>query len=335
VIQWQLQKAKKDKKEDKNEEDEEKDPVRGKMASIVQTARKDGEKRNVYMNLAFTGPIDNSSLETLVSLGKVENMAADMFLHSMPNAAAGTSPEVQESGGDDADAKTPQSNKAERRATEVLGMTGKRPWNIPKTVEKGFEIPIVVLAATDPEIGMLKRLGFDLLVNSFWLAYFWAKREDSKDAVTALEKLCLDWPFDFSLIVGNSEEEIEQNKFKYAVNMKSRHERLRDFCGLDNLNLLRIVARAAEISREPIAGKIPSAETIHSWLDTHVTWGLLHCPDAGTIKRHLHNWAIIKKSSRANHPHRSGHDPLGSGKSAGLSDEACNYRCENRLRLPT
>ena len=200
-------KAKKDKKEDKNEEDEEKDPVRGKMASIVQTARKDGEKRNVYMNLAFTGPIDNSSLETLVSLGKVENMAADMFLRSMPNAAAGTASEVQESGGDDADAKTPQSNKAERRATEVLGMTGKRPWKIPKTVEKGFELPIVVLAtATIPEIGKLKRLGMDIVVNAFWLAYFWAKQDGSKDAVTALEKLCLDWPFDFSLIVGNSKQ---------------------------------------------------------------------------------------------------------------------------------
>ena len=68
-------------------------------------------------------------------------MAADMFLRSMPNAAAGTAPEVQESGGDDADAaKTPQ--KAERRATEVLGMTGKRPWKIPKTV-KPRELTII------------------------------------------------------------------------------------------------------------------------------------------------------------------------------------------------
>ena len=84
------------------------------------------------MNLAFTGPIDNSSLEELVSLGKVENMAADMFLRSMPNAAAGTAPAevVQESGGDDAEAQTPQS-KAERRATETLSATGKRPWQIP------------------------------------------------------------------------------------------------------------------------------------------------------------------------------------------------------------
>ena len=80
--------------------------------------------------------------------------------------------------------------------------------------------------------------------------------------------------------------------------MKSRHERLRDFCGLDNLNLLRIVARAAEIVRGPM-GKTPSAEIVQEWLETHVTWGLLHCPDAGTIKRHLRNWAIIKKSSRA------------------------------------
>ena len=268
-------KEKKEKKEDKyKEDDEEKDPVREKIASVVQDVRKDGERRNVYMNLAFTGPIDNSSLEELVSLGKVGNMAADMFLRSMPNAAAGTAPEVQESGGDDADAKTPQSNKAERRATEVLGMTGKRPWKIPKTVEKGFEIPIAVLPTANPEIGKLKRLGMDIVVNAFWLAYFWAKQDDSKDAVTALEKLCLDWPFDFSLIRGNSEDEIEQNKFKYAVNMKSRHERLRDFVGLDNLNLLRIVARAADLARDP-TGRKPSPEKVQEWLEKHVKWGLL------------------------------------------------------------
>ena len=80
--------------------------------------------------MALTGPIDNSFLQENISLGKVENMAADMFLRSMPNAAAGTASEVQESGGDDADAKMPQSNKAERRATETLSATGKRPWQI-------------------------------------------------------------------------------------------------------------------------------------------------------------------------------------------------------------
>ena len=88
----------------------------------------------------------------------------------MPNAAAGTAPEVQESGGDDAEAQTPQS-KAERRAAETL-MTGKRPWQIPPRVEKGFEIPIVVLETLEPEIGKFKRLGMDILVNAFRLAYF-------------------------------------------------------------------------------------------------------------------------------------------------------------------
>ena len=44
------------------------------------------------MNLAWTGPIDNSYLEEKVSFGKVENVAADMFLQSLPTAAE-TAPE--------------------------------------------------------------------------------------------------------------------------------------------------------------------------------------------------------------------------------------------------
>ena len=38
-----------------------------------------GERRNAYMNLAWTGPVDNSLLQEKISLGKVENMAADLF----------------------------------------------------------------------------------------------------------------------------------------------------------------------------------------------------------------------------------------------------------------
>ena len=102
-----------------------------------------------------------------------------------------------------------------------------------------------------------------------------------------------DWPFDFVLIDGNSEEEIEENKFKYAVNKKSRHERLREFVGLDNLNLLRIVVRAADLVRGP-TGRKPSPEKAQEWLEENVKWGLFHCPDAKTVKRHMENWDAIK-----------------------------------------
>ena len=175
-------------------------------------------------------------------------MAADMFLRSLPtDGAAETAPESQEAA-DDAEAQ-PQS-KAERRAAETLSQTAKRPWQIPQRVEKGFEIPIMIVSSfSEPDIGKFKRLGMDVVVNAVWLAYFWAKSEGSSDAATALEELILDWPFDFIHIQGSSTEEIEENKFKWAVNMTARVGRLRDFVGLANATLLRIVARAADFVR--------------------------------------------------------------------------------------
>ena len=249
--------VKKEKKKGKTEEDEapqqkddkkkeEKDPVREKITSVIEEVREKGERRNAYMNLAWTGPIDNSFLSEKISLGKVENMAADMFLRSMPtDAAAETAPESQEAVDD---AEAPPQSKAERRAVETLSQTAKRPWQVPERVEKGFEIPIMIVSSfSEPDIGKFKRLGMDVVVNAVWLAYFWAKQEGSSDAATALEELILDWPFDFIHIQGSSTEEIEENKFKWAVNMTARVERLRDFVWLENANLLRIVARAAEL----------------------------------------------------------------------------------------
>eukprot|EP00959_Pyramimonas_sp_CCMP1952_P373588 7824085-Pyramimonas_sp.AAC.1 len=67
------------------------------------------------------------------------------------------------------------------------------------------------------------------------------------EAVTALEELILDWPFDFIHIGGGAAEEIEENKFKWAVNTSARAERLRDIFGLGNSNLLRVAAKAADI----------------------------------------------------------------------------------------
>ena len=65
------------------------------------------------MNLAWTGPVDNTFLQEKISLGKVENMAADMLLRSLAtDGAAEAAPELQEAA-DDAEAQ-PQS-KAERR----------------------------------------------------------------------------------------------------------------------------------------------------------------------------------------------------------------------------
>ena len=98
-----------------------------------------------------------------------------------------------------------------------------------------------------PAIGRFKRLGMDVVVNAVWLVYYRAKTEGTHQAVAVLEKLILDWPLDFIHIKGTSPEKIEEEKFKWAVTMSARHELLQDFVGLENSNLLRIVARAAEL----------------------------------------------------------------------------------------
>ena len=122
---------------------------------------------------------------------------------------------------------------------------------------------MITAGFVNPDLGKFKRLGMDVVVNAVWLAYFWAKQEGNQKAVTALETLILDWPFDFILIEGSSNEEIEGNKFKWSVNMSARVERLRDFVGLEHLNLLRIVSRAADLVQAQTASqRKPSPENV-------------------------------------------------------------------------
>ena len=95
---------------------EKQDPVLTKIMSIFEEAKNKGERRNAFLNLAWTGPIDNTFLQETISLGKVENMAADMFLRSLPtDGAAETALESLEAA-DDGD--TPPQSEAERRAVE-------------------------------------------------------------------------------------------------------------------------------------------------------------------------------------------------------------------------
>ena len=292
------EKNKKDKEpEGKTGRRKEKDPVQEKLARAIEEAKEKGERRNAYMNLAWTGPTDNTMLQETISLGKVENVAADMFLKNLPTTGAD---ETAAEPGEAAEGIecSPQS-KPQRRAVETLSASAKKPWNIPKQVEKGFEIPIMVSSVNQfvaPDLGKFKRLAMDVVVNAAWLALYWAKSEGSREAVTALEELILDWPFDFIHIKGATAEEIEENKFKWAVNASARTERLRDFVGLENSNLLRIVAKAADIVRaRATGGGQPAPEKVHEWLVNNVTWGVHHCPDVQTVKRHMQNWAALAK----------------------------------------
>eukprot|EP00959_Pyramimonas_sp_CCMP1952_P353755 7411607-Pyramimonas_sp.AAC.1 len=118
-----------------------------------------------------------------------------------------------------------------------------------------------------PELGKFKRLAMGVVVNAARLALYWAKEEGSMEAVTALEELILEWPFDFIHVKGSAAEEIEENKFKWAVSTSARAERLRDFFGLENSNLFRIAAKAADIARaHATGGGQPAPEKVHEWL---------------------------------------------------------------------
>ena len=50
-----------------------------KMSGILQEVKQKGERRNAYLNLAFTGPADNSPLQANMPFAKVVNCALDMF----------------------------------------------------------------------------------------------------------------------------------------------------------------------------------------------------------------------------------------------------------------
>ena len=192
--------------------------------------------------------------------------------------------------------KVPQASLAERVAVE-----GARKWNIPEVVERGYEIPICI-TNTDvvPSLGQFKRLGMDVVVNAAWLAYFWAKEEGNEKAVSALMKLMLDWPMDFVLIQGDSAEEIKENMFNFGVNVPAKVERLREFVGLENMNLMRIVAHATDIVKAKLVhGKKANAEVVHQWLVANIHWGAMKTPEMETVQRLVTSWVGISKDERA------------------------------------
>ena len=71
----------------------------------------------------------------------------------------------------------PQDEEAESVAA-LAALPGavcatKKNWNIPETVEKGFEIPIAITnCMAVPARGQFKRLGMDPVVNATRLAFY-------------------------------------------------------------------------------------------------------------------------------------------------------------------
>ena len=306
------------KKEDREEEDREKedrekeaheekttgsgtgsvssDPVVRQLAKVVEVVKQKSERRNCHMNLAYTAIHDNTPLQQEIPYTKVANMAVDLFMDSSKAVSA------QEDPGKKGELAEEATASAGWTVLELMAQQETIPWRIPDQVERGYEIPIMIGEAfATPAIGSFKRLGMDVVVNAVWLALFWAKKEQNATAESALRALILDWPMDFLLIKGSTPEEVEENKFKWGVNMAAKIERLREFVGLENINMMRIIAQAAEFERPKLpGGKKANADVVHKWLMADVNWGV-----RGTIIRekmdknwHMQNWEKIRANAR-------------------------------------
>ena len=56
------------------------------------------------------------------------------------------------------------------------------------------------------------------------------------------------------------------------------------------------MSRASDLVQAQTDGQgKPSPEKVQEWLQQHVKWGLVHCPDKQTVKRHMDNWAALKQ----------------------------------------
>ena len=188
------------KKDKEQKEQSETDPIDKKLSEIFAEVKEKGERRNAYMNLAWTGPIDNSFLQEKIPMGKVENMAADLFLRSLPRgeAAETVNSESQEAADD---AEPQPQGKVERRPVEILNETARRPWQIPQMVERGFEIPIMVTAGfVKPDLGKFKRLGMDkaTCMSVLHIVGMWSRERCLKKSKTDIQMETLEIVFRWS-----------------------------------------------------------------------------------------------------------------------------------------
>ena len=120
------------------------------------------EVRNVACNLAWTDPLENTSLQSNISMATVERFALDMYVdttaaHGQAAGSAAASAGEGEGEGDGGG----------QRAAKVLLRSSKKAWKIPPRVPRGYEIQIaIVTAATErPPKGKFRRLGLDVIVN--------------------------------------------------------------------------------------------------------------------------------------------------------------------------
>ena len=114
----------------------------------------------------------------------------------------------------------------------------------------------------------------------------WALESEDKAAEEVLSTLILDWPFDFILFEG-TETRVEANIMKHIINMPAATQRLRDFCGLDQGNMMRVAAEVRNLIKKETPGKVAvSAVEVHAWMTNsdNINWGLHHVPTLRTVK---------------------------------------------------
>ena len=112
----------------------------------------------------------------------------------------------------------------------------------------------------------------------------WALESGARAAEEALSNLILDWPFDFIPFDGTDPE---AQIMKHIINTPAAIERLRDFCGLDQGNMMRIAAEVRKVLEGQTPGKVAaSAAEVHTWTinPDNICWGLCDVPTLRTIK---------------------------------------------------
>ena len=264
-----------------------------KLYEILETKK---ELRNVACNLAWTGPVENTNLQRNISMATVERFALDMYVDTTAGhgqAAGSATTSAGEIVGED------EGEGGGQRAAKVLLRSSKKAWKIPLRVPRGYEIQIaIVTTAGEPPKGKFRRLGLDVVVNATWLAMKWALESGDRAAEAALSNLILDWPFDFILFDETEETTAEAQIMKHIINMPAAVERLRDFCGLDQGNLMRIAAEVRKVIQNQTPGKVvASVADVHTWMTNpdNIRWGLYHVPKLRTVKDLLRNWDSLGK----------------------------------------
>ena len=114
------------------------------------------ELRNIACNPAWTNPVENTSLQSNISMATVERFALDLYVDTtggpgVADSAASASV---------ADSAAVEESEGAQHTAKVLLQSSSKAWKIPSRVPRGYEMQIaVVTTATEPPQGKLRRLG--------------------------------------------------------------------------------------------------------------------------------------------------------------------------------